>query len=275
MSTKVSKSKTECRTHQIVLHYLRLIIRAIFALIVAFFYGLAKIEGDPRLFGALSDLPVFFYGMFAWFIFEMIEFRILPTRLDSLGSRKQRKSHYQPSEDGATPSRRELSHGLIAFTLIWGGGNLALGILHLLGILDAGVLFLVFLGYSICDSVCILFFCPIRRWFLKNRCCTSCRIYNWDYAMMCTPLFFLPHPLTYLVSAFALYILLDWEIAFFRHPERFSTACNNALLCKNCTERLCTHSKELAGYVKKYAKKLRRADEKKAVAPEKAPDENA
>ena len=251
MNTKVSKSKTDRRTHQIVLHYLRLSIRILFTLTVAFFYFYARATKDARRFGRLSDLPAFFYVLFGWFIFEMLLFRILPTRLDSLGSRKQRRSHYLAIENTAVPKRRVLSRGAFTVAAIWIGFNSLFGMLSLLGILDGGILFLAFLVYSICDSVCILFFCPIRRWFLKNRCCTSCRIYNWDYAMMCTPLLFLPHPLTYLISAFALWILIDWEITFFRHPERFALSCNEALHCKNCTERLCTHSRELAAYLKK------------------------
>ena len=210
MNTKASKSKAKRRTHQIVLHYLRLSIRIVFTLITLGFYTSARLSRDARLFGRLTDAPVFFYVLFGWFLFEMLLFRILPTKLDSLGSRKQRRSHYLAIEGAKKPSRRSLSKGVVSVAAIWIGFNTLLGVLHLLGILDGGILFLLFLVYSICDSVCILFFCPIRRWFLKNRCCTSCRIYNWDYAMMCTPLFFLPHPLTYLLSAFALWILIDW-----------------------------------------------------------------
>lgn len=260
MNTRVYKSKTKRRTHQIVLHYLRLSVRILFTLTVAFYYCSARVTNDARLFGRLTDAPAFFYGLFAWFFFEMILFRILPTKLDSLGSRKQRRSHYLPIEGAEIPKRRQLSKGVVSVAAVWIAFNTLLGVLCLFGIFDEGLLFLVFLAYSICDSVCILFFCPIRRWFLKNRCCTSCRIYNWDYAMMCTPLLFLPHPLTYLISAVALYILVDWEIAFFRHPERFALSCNDALQCKNCTERLCTHSRELAAYLKTYAKRVKGAE---------------
>ena len=58
-------------------------------------------------------------------------------------------------------------------------------------IIDEGVLWLVCLFYGVCDMICILFFCPFQSWFLKNKCCCTCRIYNWDYAMMFTPLFFI------------------------------------------------------------------------------------
>lgn len=254
--------------HQIVLHYLRLSVRFGFFLVAAFFYISARARGDARLFGALESAPFFFYGLFGWFLLEMLLFRILPTRLDSLGARKQRSAFYLPRQELTASERKTLSHGAFTVAVLWLLFNALLGALCLFGVLDGGLLFLVFLAYSICDSVCILFFCPIRRWFLKNRCCTSCRIYNWDYAMMCTPLLFLPHPLTYLLVGVSLLILAEWEISFLRHPERFSPTSNDALHCKGCTERLCAHSRELAAYLKAYVKKAKASEPKSDGHPQ-------
>ena len=39
--------------------------------------------------------------------------------------------------------------------------------------------------------------------------------------------------------------MLRWELTFYRHPERFSENTNEYLSCKNCTEKLCTHKKQL------------------------------
>ena len=35
------------------------------------------------------------------------------------------------------------------------------------------------------------------------------------------------------------------EIAVYRYPERFSEKTNAYLHCENCTEKLCTHKKQL------------------------------
>ena len=40
-------------------------------------------------------------------------------------------------------------------------------------------------------------------------------------------------------------LLARWEITFYRHPERFSEATNDYLRCANCTEKLCTHKRQL------------------------------
>ena len=40
-------------------------------------------------------------------------------------------------------------------------------------------------------------------------------------------------------------LMARWEITFYRHPERFSENTNEYLQCRNCTEKLCTHKKQL------------------------------
>ena len=89
--------------------------------------------------------------------------------------------------------------------------------------------------------VCVLFFCPYQVLFLKNRCCTTCRIYNWDYFMMCTPLIFVPHFFTWGLLALSVIILLKWEITALKFPERFCENTNDCLSCKNCQDKLCVN----------------------------------
>ena len=115
----------------------------------------------------------------------------------------------------------------------------------MLGILDDGIMLLLCCVYSVCDMVCILFFCPFQTLFLKNKCCGSCRIYNWDYAMMFTPLFFVGGLYSWSLLLMSVALLVRWEITFYRHPERFSENTNRYLECRNCTERLCVHKKQL------------------------------
>jgi hypothetical protein len=93
--------------------------------------------------------------------------------------------------------------------------------------------------------ICILFFCPFQTWFLKNKCCSTCRIYNWDYAMMFTPLFFVRRAYAWSLLALSVLLLVRWEITFYRHPERFSENTNEYLECRNCTEKLCSHKTQL------------------------------
>ena len=93
---------------------------------------------------------------------------------------------------------------------------------------------------------------------MKNKCCTTCRIYNWDYAMMATPLVFVPTWYTWSLLACALALLIRWEITVRRHPEWFSEQTNCALDCRQCEEKLCHHKKQLRRFLKDNHQRFKR-----------------
>ena len=59
------------------------------------------------------------------------------------------------------------------------------------------------------------------------------------------PRFFVAKPYTWGLLALSVALLVRWEVTFYRHPERFSDATNDYLRCANCTEKLCSHKKQL------------------------------
>ena len=63
--------------------------------------------------------------------------------------------------------------------------------------------------------------------------------------MMFTPLFFVRKDYTWSLLTLSVALLIRWEITFYLHPERFSEKTNEYLQCQNCTEKLCTHKKQL------------------------------
>ena len=71
--------------------------------------------------------------------------------------------------------------------------------------------------------------------------------------MMFTPLFFVQKTYTWSLLVLSVALLARWEITFYRYPERFSENTNGYLNCANCTEKLCTHKKQLNSLWKKIA----------------------
>ena len=235
MRKKLSKIST--------LHYGKLILRSLLFLAVLLAYILDRT--DILTYHAI--IP-----MIGWisFVIEML-FRFFPSRLESMGCQKQFERNYEPISPDAVPvklSRRRT----VRVVLAWLALNAVVGALYFAGLLDRGILILIAIAYSVCDIICILFFCPFQTWLMKNRCCTTCRIYNWDFAMMFTPLVFIPSLYTYSLLGCALILLAKWEITYLRHPERFSWATNKCLDCSRCEEKLCSHKKQLQGFLKKY-----------------------
>ena len=226
------------------MHYVKLVYRSALLLAAAGLYIAQRVRGGS---GDLSWLLRRNLVMdLVWIVFavEMV-FRFFPSHLESMGCQKQFAKNFIPTGRGTAPRGLRGSRSALAVLAAWVGLNGAIGALYFTGVIDEGILLLVSLAYSVCDMICILFFCPFQTWFMKNKCCTTCRIYNWDYPMMFTPLVFVPSLYTWSILALALALLARWEITFARHPERFCEDTNQALACANCKEKLCHHKRAL------------------------------
>ena len=225
------------------LHYVKLILRFGLFIGVLVYYILGKTEVLKNFY----PLPL---AVWIFFVIDMA-FRFFPSRLESMGCQKQFRRNYEPVGENIKPTNQSW-RVTAAVTLAWLGLNAVIGLLYFIGFIDKGIVVLISIAFSVCDIICILFFCPFQTWFMKNRCCASCRIYNWDFAMMFTPLVFIPSIYTYSLLGCALLLLLRWEIAYKVHPERFSTSTNKCLDCSRCKEKLCSHKKQLQSFLQKY-----------------------
>ena len=231
------------------IHILKLVYRGLLFLAAVAAYVLARVNGED-LIDEKSPLIFVLLGVI-WVVFvaEMLS-RMFPSPLESMGCEKQFRRNYKPVED-AVP---QLQSGKVTFAVafVWIALNALFGGLYLANIFDRGLLLLIALAYSVCDMICILFFCPFQTWFMKNKCCTTCRIYNWDYAMMFTPLVFVPHWYTWTLLGLAAVLLVLWEVRVHARPERFCECCNESLACKNCQEKLCHHKRQLRRFWKSH-----------------------
>ena len=223
-------------------HYFRLVYRSLLFIVLLIAYISYRIDLTAALKTIFEHRPVLLMITWAIFAVEMV-FRFFPSSYESPGCQKQFERYYMKS--GKTEIRIQDNNAAILIALIWIVFNGIFGALYFEGIFDDGVMILICSAYSVCDMICILFFCPFQSWLMKNKCCVTCRIYNWDYAMMFTPLFFVRNIYTWSLLALSVALLIRWEIAFFRHPERFSENTNEYLECRNCTEKLCSHKTQL------------------------------
>ena len=65
-----------------------------------------------------------------------------------------------------------------------------------------------------CDLICVLIWCPFRL-IMKNRCCTTCRIFNWDHLMMFSPLIFMGGFFASSLVILSAVAWLVWELCVF------------------------------------------------------------
>ena len=161
-----------------------------------------------------------------------------------LGSQKLFANRFKPIRERIN---YESLHNYIVSTtkaaykvfFLWCALIVTIGALYYCGVLKREGLFLVSVVFYVCDLICVLIWCPFRL-IMRNRCCTTCRIFNWDHLMMFSPLIFMGgfYAASLLVPAFLAWLV--WELCVMLYPERFWDQSNAALKCSECTDKLCT-----------------------------------
>lgn len=215
---------------------------------MAFIFSVIISFAAPEQFDILYGMNFFkkfylFHFLWLFWITNMITY-LLPCRSYlPIGSQKFLKKSYAPAESYDSKELKNYiktsSRGALKTAVSWIALISVIGILYFTKVITAPVLLLISVAFFVCDNICVLFWCPFRVLFMKNRCCTTCRIYNWDHAMMFSPLIFIKGFFSASLCVSALVVLIVWETCFILHPERFWEGSNTALKCQNCTDRLC------------------------------------
>lgn len=203
----------------------------------------------PSQFTVLENMN--FFGPFSllhllWIVWvaDMIV-QLVPIRERvPLGSQKLFRQRFQPIREKIN---YQALRQYILFTtkaaykvmLLWAALLTAIGICYFSGRISDPGLFLISVVFYVCDLICVLIWCPFRL-ILKNRCCTTCRIFNWDHLMMFTPMLFIKGFYSRSLLILSVVVWLVWEVCVLLYPERFWEYSNEALQCSACTDKLCT-----------------------------------
>jgi len=172
-------------------------------------------------------------------------FQLIPIgRNISIGSLKLFRQNFRPIREKF--NAEHLKAYIVSTTraaalvmIVWIALTAAIGFVHHAGLIDDGMLFIIAVFFYVCDLICVLIWCPFRL-MMRNRCCTTCRIFNWDHLMMFSPFLFLWSFYTTSLLLVSIAVVVVWEICIILHPERFWEYSNAALQCANCTDKLCT-----------------------------------
>ena len=133
----------------------------------------------------------------------------------------------------------KINKDVIKVAILWLLIVIIIDTLYLFKVLNYQIMILISAFFYVCDIICIVGWCPFKTFFMKNKCCTTCRIFNWDNAMMYLHLIVIPGIWTYSLVFMSILIVIVWEIVCFNHPERFIEKSNCALRCSNCKDKLC------------------------------------
>lgn len=192
-----------------------------------------------------------------WLIFMLMMLNhIFPANRLSMALHKREEAEYEEIEGY---SRLELyrfiqDQNVKAWNvmLVWLIFNGIFGLLYLLKVIDATDLVMLSVFYFLCDYICILFYCPFQSLIMKNKCCVSCRIYDWGHFMMFTPMLFIQNFFSWSLFFTSCVVLIHWEIIYAKHPERFWSGSNRKLQCAVCQDKIC----QIKGKVAEQTRKL-------------------
>ncbi len=183
------------------------------------------------------------YIVWAILMLSMILHLLPINRTLTMGSKKEFAREYVPVEgfDSLQMYRYVQKNNLSAIRVLiaWLSLNAVFGALYVFDIIEAKELILLSLFYYVCDLLCVVIWCPFQSFFIKNKCCVNCRIFNWGHFMMFTPLVFIRNFFTWSLFFTGLIVMLRWEITLLKHPERFWEGSNQVLQCANCQDRMC------------------------------------
>lgn len=180
-------------------------------------------------------------------------FQLIPVKSRiPLGSQKLFRLRFSPIREKINYQNLKLyivstTKSAYRVLLLWTVLTAVLGVLYYENLIDKNFLLMTSVFFYVCDLICVLIWCPFRL-LMGNRCCTTCRIFNWDHLMMFCPVLFAGGFFAESLVVVSVLVWLLWEFCVFLYPERFWEYTNAALKCANCTDKLCTQ----------YCKKLRK-----------------
>ena len=216
-------------------HWIELIVRSIIFLLTLFAYIIFRIT-NTNVFLNIIKLIIF-----AFFSYKMIT-RLIPNIKESMGNQKIFIKNYISTKIESLNLKNIKQEGnrvAIIVAIVWLLANGIIFTLYFCNVFDKNLLLVIAMAFSVCDLICILAVCPFQRVFMRNKCCNTCRIYNWDFAMMFTPLWVVPSIINIPLVLQSLAVLIHWEVNHNKYPERFYEESNESLKCKNCKELMC------------------------------------
>ncbi len=226
----------------------RIVVFVIAILVYLFDVNAFDVADGWNFFFQFSPLHLL-WGIWIW---DMV-LQLIPVKAHiSIGSQKVFEALYKPIQEKVNEKRlkkyiKDTTTAAYKVMVIWILLTGLLSLLHLAGMINTGMMVLIATFFYVCDLICVLIWCPFRL-IMGNKCCTTCRIFNWDHMMMFLPIVALNSFFSWSLVIVALIVWLIWELCVFLYPERFWENSNMALRCLECTDKLCTQ----------YCRKLRK-----------------
>lgn len=176
-------------------YFARLIFRAVVFTIILLIYIFRRELLYEAINFRLFDKFIMIHLL--WFILMIDMLRnLFPKVQISISGLKRRGDYYKEPEEGYDRLEllnhvQKMNIGAWRVMLVWLTLNAVFAILYLTGLIGEAELLMLTVFYYLSDTVCMVLFCPFQKYIMGNRCCVDCRIFDWGYFMMYTPMLFI------------------------------------------------------------------------------------
>lgn len=194
-------------------------------------------------FNFFYKLSIFHLLWIIWVV-DMILQLVPARRIIPIGSQKHLRAHFVRAKEKI--NKDALKSYIVSTTksaykvmILWCALLAIIAGMYYTGVLTKSHLLMISILFYVFDLICVLIWCPFRL-MMGNKCCTTCRIFNWDHFMMFSPVVFAGGFFALSLFALSIVVLFIWELCVFLYPERFWEGSNMALKCSECTDKLCT-----------------------------------
>lgn len=240
------------------LYNVRLVYRMVLFLVVIALYKEENHVFDVVLPGQFLTRFTFLHILWGIWMLDLL-MQLIPLKgVIAMGSGKHFAQYYKRAR---MPYKKEMltdyieksNKGAVRVAIVWSLVTVGIGYLRWKQYIGVRELVLISVFFYVCDLICVVIWCPFQRLFMKNRCCTTCRIFNWDHLMMFVPMLFIPSFYAYSLVVPSILIVVIWEMKVNFYPERFWSVSNDQLKCSNCSDKMC--SQKRAAYRRCFGKR--------------------
>ncbi len=191
---------------------------------------------STKLFNFALAGPIrVFHLLWAFLMFEMI-LVFIPKLNHFNGCGKVYEKNYIPidhNENDLKIYTKKFNIKAFYSALIW------IGLIGIMAVFRSNkyILIIISISFYFLDQLFVNVWCPFKNWIIGNRCCATCRIYNWGFPMAVSPLIYIKSFWSWSLVLVSIIMLIHWEYLHYKYPERFSEVSNQTLLCKNCNDK--------------------------------------
>ena len=188
--TQIKKEPSELRKRYIIRFIGRIIVLVIATLLFFFKRDEFDVLEGFNFFRKFS----LFHLLWGIWVVDML-LQLIPVKNHiSLGSQKHLRYHFQMAKERINiPALKKyissITRSAYKVMILWVALIAVIAGFYYTGVFTKAHLLMISVLFYVFDLVCVLIWCPFRL-IMGNKCCTTCRIFNWDHFMMFSPVIF-------------------------------------------------------------------------------------